>query len=49
MGHIGAAIQEVMESYEVEVGGKTHQGEWSVTPPGNLICRLSRPFLFHPC
>ena len=24
---IGDAIQEVMESYEVEVGGKTHQGE----------------------
>jgi methionyl aminopeptidase len=25
---IGEAIQEVMESYEVEVGGKTHQGEF---------------------
>ncbi|GAA5974244.1 hypothetical protein JCM11641_003348 [Rhodosporidiobolus odoratus] len=25
MGDIGTAIQEVMESYEVEVGGKTHQ------------------------
>jgi methionyl aminopeptidase len=24
---IGEAIQEVMESYEVEVGGKTHQGK----------------------
>jgi len=27
MCDIGEAIQEVMESYEVEVGGKTHQGE----------------------
>ena len=27
MCDIGNAIQEVMESYEVEVGGKTHQGE----------------------
>ena len=26
MCDIGEAIQEVMESYEVEVGGKTHQG-----------------------
>ncbi|KAF9196355.1 Methionine aminopeptidase 2 [Haplosporangium sp. Z 11] len=25
LGDIGAAIQEVMESYEVEIGGKTHQ------------------------
>ena len=25
MCDIGAAIQEVMESYEVEIGGKTHQ------------------------
>lgn len=27
MCDIGEAVQEVMESYEVEVGGKTHQGE----------------------
>jgi methionyl aminopeptidase len=27
MCDIGDAIQEVMESYEVDVGGKTHQGE----------------------
>jgi len=26
LGDIGTAIQEVMESYEVEIGGKTHQG-----------------------
>lgn len=26
MGDIGAAIQEVMESYEVEIGGKTYPG-----------------------
>ena len=25
LGDIGAAIQEVMESYEVELDGKTHQ------------------------
>ena len=25
LGDIGAAIQEVMESYEVELNGKTHQ------------------------
>ncbi|KAG0344250.1 Methionine aminopeptidase 2, partial [Gamsiella multidivaricata] len=25
LGDIGAAIQEVMESYEVEIGGKTYQ------------------------
>lgn len=28
VGDIGAAIQEVMESYEVEADGKTHQGEY---------------------
>jgi hypothetical protein len=28
MCDIGEAIQEVMESYEVEVNGKTHQGRW---------------------
>lgn len=27
LGDIGAAIQEVMESYEVEIGGKTYQGK----------------------
>jgi methionyl aminopeptidase len=32
MCDIGEAIQEVMESYEVEVGGKTHQGK-SPFPP----------------
>ncbi|KAI8356422.1 peptidase M24, structural domain-containing protein [Mortierella sp. GBAus27b] len=32
LGDIGAAIQEVMESYEVEIGGKTHQ----VKPIRNL-------------
>jgi methionyl aminopeptidase len=26
LGDIGAEIQEVMESYEVEIGGKTYQG-----------------------
>lgn len=28
VGDLGAAIQEVMESYEVEADGKTHQGEF---------------------
>jgi methionyl aminopeptidase len=27
LSDIGAAIQEVMESYEVTINGKTHQGE----------------------
>lgn len=35
MCDIGEAIQEVMESYEVEVGGKTHQGQ-SSTPRNQL-------------
>ena len=25
---VGEAIQEVMESYEVELGGKTYQGDF---------------------
>ena len=29
---VGAAIQEVMESYEVEIGGKTFQGECTQSP-----------------
>lgn len=45
MGHIGAAIQEVMESYEVEVGGKTHQGECSVTHQQPLEIVSSSPVL----
>lgn len=28
MCDIGDAVQEVMESYEVEVGGQTHQGKF---------------------
>ncbi|CAJ0906175.1 11133_t:CDS:2, partial [Entrophospora sp. SA101] len=28
LGDIGAAIQEVMESYEVEINGKTQQGKY---------------------
>ena len=30
LGELGAAIQETMESYEVEVRGKTHRGEFSL-------------------
>lgn len=29
LGDIGAEIQETMESYEVEIGGKTHQGTFA--------------------
>ena len=29
LGDIGAAVQEVMESYEVELDGKTHQVCWT--------------------
>jgi methionyl aminopeptidase len=32
MGDIGRAIQEVMESYEVEVNGETKQGAYSTFP-----------------
>lgn len=35
MCDIGEAVQEVMESYEVEVGGKTHQGEYGSSVRGN--------------
>ncbi|KAG0667479.1 Methionine aminopeptidase 2 [Rhodotorula mucilaginosa] len=43
MGHIGAAIQEVMESYEVEVGGKTHQ----VKSIRNLTGHSIDPYIIH--
>lgn len=37
LGDIGAAIQEVMESYEVELNGKTHQ----VCPkPAPSVCAM---------
>ena len=29
LGEIGAEIQEVMESYEVELDGKTYAGAWT--------------------
>ena len=38
LGDIGAAIQEVMESYEIELGGKTHQ-----------VCRALLLYLFLSC
>ncbi|CAG8587955.1 378_t:CDS:10 [Funneliformis mosseae] len=40
---IGAAIQEVMESYEVEINGKTHQ----VKPIRNLNGHSIRPYQIH--
>lgn len=30
LGDIGAAIQETLESYEVEIGGKTFQSKSSI-------------------
>ena len=42
LGDIGAAVQEVMESYEIELDGKTHQVS-STTPPGahiTILCVL---------
>jgi methionyl aminopeptidase len=33
LGEIGGAIQETMESYEVEVGGKILPGERTLTMP----------------
>ena len=37
---IGEAVQEVMESYEVELDGKVHQVHFRLFPPllGHCIC-----------
>lgn len=43
MCDIGAAIQEVMESYEVEIAGKTHQ----VKAIRNLNGHSINPFQIH--
>ncbi|PRP74764.1 hypothetical protein PROFUN_06625 [Planoprotostelium fungivorum] len=43
LGEIGAAIQEVMESYEVELNGKTHQ----VKPCRNLNGHSINPYQIH--
>ncbi|GAA5821481.1 hypothetical protein JCM11251_004643 [Rhodosporidiobolus azoricus] len=43
MGDIGAAVQEVMESYEVEVGGKTRQ----VKSIRNLTGHSIDPYTIH--
>ncbi|CAG8568563.1 376_t:CDS:10 [Paraglomus brasilianum] len=43
LGEIGAAIQEVMESYEVEINGKTHQ----VKPIRNLNGHSILPYQIH--
>lgn len=43
MGDIGRAIQEVMESYEVEVNGETKQGAPSIFPgPSYGMLTVSR-------
>lgn len=53
MYEIGEAVQEVMESYEVEVGGKTHQGEqklsWAdvVKSIANLSGHTIVPYSIH--
>jgi hypothetical protein len=36
LGDVGAAIQEVMESYEVEIGGKVFQGKACI-----LFCNIT--------
>ena len=39
LGDIGAAVQEVMESYEVELDGKTHQVSLRACPrPSHVMC-----------
>jgi len=43
LGEIGAAIQEVMESYEVEIDGKTYP----VKSIRNLNGHSIRPYLIH--
>jgi hypothetical protein len=43
MCDIGEAIQEVMESYEVEVGGKTHQGMLSHFKSSNQVNKQLNP------
>ncbi|KAF9366505.1 Methionine aminopeptidase 2 [Mortierella sp. NVP85] len=43
LGDIGTAIQEVMESYEVEIGGKTHQ----VKPIRNLTGHSIEQYKIH--
>ena len=35
---VGAAIQEVMESYEVEINGKVYQGMTSVASLYIYVC-----------
>ena len=36
LGEVGAAIQEVMESYEVELDGETYPGEQGAQPLRSL-------------
>ena len=51
MCDIGEAIQEVMESYEVEIGGKTYQGLFyylfAVKPIRNLNGHSIGPYQIH--
>jgi hypothetical protein len=43
MGDIGAAIEEVMESYEIELDGKVHPLSYPLSPlPSGLLSLLSR-------
>lgn len=44
---IGAAIQEVMESYEVEIEGKTYQGMITNTLAEKIYYGLERPQPLH--
>ena len=50
LGDIGAAVQEVMESYEVELDGKTHQVSWSaILLPLHVMCRSMTDHLVTFC
>lgn len=42
LGDIGAAVQEVMESYEVELDGKTHQVSSPTCPGLPASCFIGR-------
>ena len=50
LGDIGAAVQEVMESYEVELDGKTHQVSWTgLLIPLHMMCRTMTDHLVRFC
>jgi hypothetical protein len=42
LGELGGAIQETMESYEVEVGGKVYPGLYFTIPPDQQKLKVSQ-------